>query len=259
MTYNKEDVLRMVQDMLGEDASGLYISEDEYEYGEECDVLSNVEYFFRVSETSYIDVKKGASKVVLIPRHEDYVIKMPITGIYQIKDLHDPDFTYPEDPDYEIVRTSSYNVLDEEMAMYDDMPELLKTFCKPLIYIGTYHDIPIYIQEKISDTWMDVNQYDNQYKICSNAIKSEARIILNSTKQFTADGREREIFPIEFVEHIVKDYGKKAESLIQEVIEANIYDLNEANYGFDLMGKVCLIDYGGYDDSAYWAQESDWT
>lgn len=266
MNYNKDEVLKIVKIALGDTPTGIYISKNEYEWGTSEGVLSSIENRHWVQDfyrdfCGEVQIAKGATKVCLIPEKTDYVIKMNITGQYEgiYEDGETCKECYPEDNeepiDFQIVKNSSgIDTLKEEIEIFNDAPAELQLLLKPPQFICDYNGIPIYIQEKIASVADDGLGKLKQY---SKETIVTARDISASTIPVEC---EYPIFPLLFITLLVQTYGAEiSEAALMAFNESQITDMNGGNYGIDRDGCPCVIDYGGYDDEAFWAQEDDWS
>ena len=121
MNWNKDEVFEIVRTMLGENIEGIFMSYDQVENSCEDLIYTNTDFTFAIEATEEIGFAAGITRICLIPKDKDYVIKMPITGLYG-----DPDMEYGYEclEDCEIVSSvnlDEYNVFDQEQAIYDNL------------------------------------------------------------------------------------------------------------------------------------------
>ena len=87
MNYNKKDIMEIVEIILGENADGIYVSQEvidrDVSVGDTpiYSLLGKIPFEIMPIEDYYVEM--GMSKICIIPkRRTDWVIKIPITGIY---------------------------------------------------------------------------------------------------------------------------------------------------------------------------------
>jgi hypothetical protein len=98
MNFNEKEIMDIVAQILGDNATGIYIHEDivnrDISY-EDADLLSSIgENPWHISEIEGYEVSYGMNKMCIYPTNKrvPWVIKIPITGIYAFKsDLEDSD------------------------------------------------------------------------------------------------------------------------------------------------------------------------
>lgn len=250
MTYTKEVVMSIVRDFLGDNAQGVYIPSEEYEWGmsDLCAVSEMDEdgIAWEIEEITGFDLCRGATKVVIVPINEDYVIKLNITGTYLTKEqCRDAGLSYPC-----IDRTASSDTMDYENALYEDIPEELQSIIKPNILIGEYRGMPIYIQEKIKTT------YENCCHVVEKCYENADQQLVTSVQSIVANtcpaGYRSSILPEAFICDMVKAFGEQlTEQMLLQLKESSIYDLNFGNFGYDKSDKPCLFDIGGFDEGEF--------
>lgn len=246
MTYTRDLVMSIVEEMLGPRPTGIYVPHDEYEFGGSDDPsMSRIEDYedrWGIYDTEDYIVRRGASKVVIIPLKEDFVIKLGITGTYYSESECDYyNCEYPCFPE-----KATFNILFKENRLYNKMSDLLKRIVKPNIYIGSYNGIPIFIQERIANIWDHIkSKYDHKFRRAEDSKRNAVKSIQS------ASCRENDapLLDDSFVNLIYDWLGEEdTMSLFLELKNSGIYDLNYENYGLDYAGRPCLFDIGGFDE-----------
>ena len=244
MVYDEKEILKLVEEMIGENATGIYISQSQYDYAEEGQIISElVDNPFLVESNAYADVKIGATKIVFIPcdKKIPYVIKMNLDGVFDAK--MDDNFTLRN---ISLIKTNTQrNILDEENAMIEDMNIGEQDFIKPNIYIGTYNGLKVYIQERLMCT-------QEQTFLHNNTINFFSKLNVPRISELASQLEEDSELPWDFIYNMIDYYGEEfVINILDKMDEEGIYDLHEGNYGYDYDGFPALIDIGGYD-SHFW-------
>lgn len=258
MTYTKSEVYSILTDLLGENPEGIFIPSSEYEYGfSESPTMSkmNENETWAVEEIEGFELCRGATKVVIRPVNADYVIKLNITGTYLTEEECEiAGLKYPY-----IDRHSSYDTLDYENAIYEELPDELRSIIKPNIYLGEYCGISIYIQEKIKYTYQeDSYSAEIRFSEISDNKKDFIKTVLTKSKP-AGWSKNSTLFPEEFVADMVSKFGeKKTEKILMQLKDSCIYDLNFYNFGYDKEGFPCLFDIGGFQEDEFFDQDIDY-
>ena len=203
-----------------------------------------------IEDTYYCSIMRGATKIVLIPRGGDYVIKLNIDGTYLTERECDLcGLEYPH-----IDRRSVENVLDEEIALYESAPAELKEFIKPNIYVGDFNNIPVYVQEKIGSIYENVAwSSEERYKDSSKENHGVIESISNSIKPA---GWSSSLFPDPFINDVVENFGEaKAYTILMQLKEQPIFDFNYGNFGYDQKNIPCLIDIGDFSEDEFFSYD----
>lgn len=192
-------------------------------------------------------VQFGASKIVLIPEGWDWVIKIPVYGYCNGRasyyDSNDFSVEYDDTEDYEFACSRQlrdkgytfpgYNYCQAEAIIGYEAEKIgLGDILIPTYYVGTFKDIPYYIQRKVCDIREDVN----------SKIDSQERYKkLNSH-------RYRE-FNNNFGGALIEQYGEeRVNELLDFLKEWGINDLTSfSNYAIK-DGKIVFFDYSGFDN-----------
>ena len=149
MTYNKEELLKMLS--TAPIYSGTVFHENKNE-----EFLNSIRNLFN----HCYSYAHGASKFVLIPKNEDYVIKIPYTGSYECISEDDTDSTHYHPKEFQY--WAYYGSDDEdnpwdycagEVKRYATAKDLgFSMFFAETRLLGYINNYPIYIQDFPFDT-----------------------------------------------------------------------------------------------------------
>lgn len=250
---DKDYIFQIVSLMIGDNATEILIPSSEYEYGISDDPavsMSEDNEIWEIEDCHGYHVMRGATKVVIIPSEEDFVIKLNITGTYLTeKECQDYGLEYPH-----MDRRSKQNVLDEENAIYEDIGMRAQKFIKPNIYVGDFNNIPVYIQEKIKIAY-DFGSGPSEKKYSKT--EDNIKWIVNSIGEMTKPaGWHTSLFPNPFIYDMIQAYGEDDTAMIlAQLRDAAIYDLNYGNFGYDMKGLPCLFDIGGFSEEEFFSYD----
>jgi hypothetical protein len=230
----KKSVMDYVEEVLGTFAKGLFI--DNSLINKDNPIYSNIysnledEEIVDIDRTDTFYVTGGYTKLVIIPKYENYVIKIPYTGSYDIN--ADTDEIYLE-------REFDIDICDEENAIYDNSSEELQQFMAYNTFAGLYNGcIRVYTQPKINITSSDAE--DNFKSITSAREKIIMRF--EYTYNFYYDWN--------IINYFIETFGiNKAKEILREL--DFIDDLHSNNLGYTNSGHLYLIDFGGYESSYF--------
>lgn len=230
----KKSVMDYVEEVLGTFAKGLFI--DNSLINKDNPIYSNIysnledEEIVDIDRTDTFYVTGGYTKLVIIPKYENYVIKIPYTGSYDIN--ADTDEIYLE-------REFDIDICDEENAIYDNSSEELQQFMAYNTFAGLYNGcIRVYTQPKINITSSDAE--DNFKSITSAREKIIMRF--EYTYNFYYDWN--------IINYFIETFGiNKAKEVLREL--DFIDDLHSNNLGYTSSGHLYLIDFGGYESSHF--------
>lgn len=183
----------------------------------------------------------GATKLVIIPKDRDYVIKIPFTGYYS-----DPFLEIEECEKYFEFTGSTGDIYNDycsaELNVYQKaISQSLDFIFVPITYINTIKGLSIYIQPKV-DMYeqIDINLYSPSKKSIDKVILYRQSFIFNNPLNMA---------PISWVASLLdcvqtlEEYNK-----IQNFLsDVGIHDLHSGNVGY-YQNKPVIIDYGSFHD-----------
>ena len=207
-----------------------------------CFTEYEAEYFIDdFIDLEHFSFEMGATKLVLIPKKEDYVIKVPFTGYF--------DGGTPEDGDYISFYGAEFgngeDYCQSEIEFYNKIKNSnFKQLFMPLEKIGEYKGVPIYIQPKCETLIEGEENFIYSSEKDRKRIKEEAEKDSSQAKEpvFAA-------LPISWVASlltVLKDYKElvKFYSFLRKHDFG--YDLHIANVGY-YNNHAVILDYGGYN------------
>ena len=241
MNWNKEEIFETLKEILGEKADGIYISYDTVDSAAEDLFYADSELTKPICNSFNTMVKTGLTRIVLIPNNKDYVIKLPVTGVYgNIYDEYGCDD--PENCEIKkYVDLEEYNVFDNEQVIYDNLFSESKEVFSLSIYIGNFNNIPVYIQEKV-----DQIRFDMMPSISKEDSKKVSTL---TSRHHYKEFVERPLTD-DFIISLINLYGEEAAGYILEDCK-NIDDLHTNNYGYTKEGKPVIFDFAGFDGEMY--------
>lgn len=245
MNWNIAEIFENVKKILGEDFEGAFgVNFEEYRFtgvdihGFKVFMDKNLTKEF--GETTGIRTSWGATKVVLIPADTDYVIKIPITGFYNvdfgislddIKGIHFKGFIDLDD--FDAMRRENFT----REYLWNDV----KNIFLPDILIGQINGIPIYIQKKVASiakyTHSSVSNEDKEF---IKRLTEETGYIYEV--DFEIDAR--------FLSTILHFYNEETVRKFLGEIKM-IGDLHAGNYGYLADGSPVVFDYASYEEDMY--------
>ena len=265
----KEKVFEILSLVLGDDATGIY---GDYAFYESTDpettfysTVTEKGFGWVIEDVDKVSIKNGFSRIVIIPEKENFVIKLPITDIYDhLAKVHmkqEADICIPvgevcaiPKEKYSSVEEgfmccATYNrdcdLMDEENAIFEEVPDELKTLFLPNEYIGEFNGIPVYIQEKVQCTAEDMEYEGTIDEETYFKYFNKAENLSKKTKYF------------ELIESFLADcinvYGEAiTEKLLTFLRDNCINDLHTGNIGYKQDGSPCIIDYAGSPEEILW-------
>lgn len=181
----------------------------------------------------------GATKLVLTPPEEDFVIKIPFTGT-EI-DEEENFLYYPFEGANE---PEGWDYCEAELICFNDaLSEGVENYFLPIEFIGFVQGHPIYIQKK-AKTLNDTKIY------CMEELAKDSKEYKNAQSIRELCGELNvycfnAIWLFDFVSY----FGKEALKLLDTFLEDYcISDLHSQNIGYTLDGVPVIIDYGDYND-----------
>ena len=252
MNFNKKEIMNIVAQILGNNATGIYIHRDVVKRNidyEDASLLSSVgENPFYIEGIEGFEIHYGMTKLCIYPlsRKIPYVIKIPITHIYKYEENenNDEDY-YDEDEDFFINRkaikigSAKQDACDVERVIFEYFSSNVQDIMAENYYIDTYNGIPVYIQEKAYVS------YATNFSIhgCKVGLDNEISFLMDINS---------DIENKDFVYNVILNYGVKEAIEIFEAIGNEIDDLHDENYGYNREGKPIIFDYAGYNRFDYY-------
>ena len=272
----RDKVFSILTETLG-NATGIYTTvADMNAYGEDefystltIEDGKPVGYGDIIEETDDLYIAHGASRITFIPRKANFVIKMPITAVWDWKvNMRRPadsassedemeetsewysDFNedyYTNDLGYEVIskefccycERTDFDLMDSENALREEIKDINEEVAEiflPNEYVGDYNGIPVWIQRRIQSTQCNT----------SSLLTPERRTAISQTfhnANLSAD----------FIYSIMCEYGDDVAQEVVEIInELGINDLHDGNLGYLSTGEAVCFDYAGYDEENIW-------
>ena len=235
MKFSKKDVMNFVRKTLGDNATEVLI--DRYTIDENydpCDFTifldKNCQFSLALCNNKEFFIDSGCSKLVIVPKNRNYVIKIPWTGCYTDDFERDEEDTRAYAYDYEI----TYCPMEDEINYYNDADEEVRQYLAENEFVGLYNDsIPIYVQEKVKYVgWGAVTNtsVSNKFSAKACGYRLGAKIIKMIIEQLGYDEGFKVVRELDYID-----------------------DLHSGNYGFDKYGQFKIIDYAGFCIENYFA------
>lgn len=253
MTYNKQEILNIVKEILGDNATGVYINDLVVKRDLGNDDVPLVSQLgkkpFIIQSTKDYEISYGLSRLCIIPTDKkiDWVIKIPITAVYKEEFFNDYDgeyFDWDNDNFAGLIQVgvSECDSCDEERVLYEDASSDAKIFMADNHYIGNYNGISVYIQEKTINC--DVSwYYKSRFSYDSDFLRHEMDYLHDL---------ETEIEEESFLYNVILIVGfKRAIQIFEEFADLN--DLHNHNYGFNSKGIPVLFDYAGFSWGSHYS------
>ena len=180
----------------------------------------------------------GVSKVAIIPKEKNYVIKIPYYGKYRksngIKCF---------DPYFSSISKSSDYCKSEEIIYNKAKANGLDTFFAEIEQIGKIKSIPIYVQRK-AVIFEDVYYPEDDEE--ENLNEHEISIFKTITTKYS-DLVEDEYLPLSWMKDFICSYGELAfDKLYNFLSDNNIQDLHSENIGY-ISERPVLVDFSGFE------------
>lgn len=255
MKYSVEKIYEYVREIFGDNyIEGAYLNQEFIDGGEPIDytdVYTNFDCqnYFTLENNMSIPIAWGATKLVIIPPHENYVIKIPFTGLYR------------GDMDEEGVFVNCHkvkdleveNVCDQEIDMYENFTSDLQKIVLPLEFIGMLDNLPIYIQEKIKTTYEDSEDYASEFKYNKDGRFPAWYMIA----RYIMEEANYDRFHVIFLMRMMRQVGISiTREIVNEVID-EITDIHTSNYGYTKDGRCVIFDIAGYGSEFYWYTDAN--
>lgn len=172
-------------------------------------------------------IDEGASKLVFslsLSGFNNYVFKIPFKG----------DFCN------EMFLKKDYCELEKDLYLYSKSLGFEDLLTKTS-FVGVVLGIPVYIAERVRPM---TDFFDLEDFPISNLSKSVANEIFSNSDYMFADLPAKE-----HLEKFVEDYGEyKTYSLVDFILKYGLGDFHSGNIGIKKNGKICLLDYSGFED-----------
>ena len=180
----------------------------------------------------------GVSKVAIIPKEKNYVIKIPYYGKYRksngIKCFY---------PYFSSISKSGDYCKSEEIIYNKAKANGLDTFFAEIEQIGKIKSIPIYVQRK-AVIFEDVYYPEDDEE--ENLNEREVSIFKTITTKYS-DLVEDEYLPISWMKDFIFSYGELAfDKLYNFLSDNNIQDLHSENIGY-ICERPVLVDFSGFE------------
>ena len=180
----------------------------------------------------------GVSKVAIIPKEKNYVIKIPYYGVYRksngIKCF---------DPYFSSISKSSDYCKSEEIIYNKAKANGLDTFFAEIEQIGKIKSTPIYVQRK-AVIFEDVYYPEDDEE--ENLNEHEISIFKTITTKYS-DLVEDEYLLLSWMKDFICSYGELAfDKLYNFLSDNNIQDLHSENIGY-ICEKPVLVDFSGFE------------
>ena len=191
----------------------------------------------------------GASKFVILPEGEDFVIKIPFTGAYDVDMDYDEEDSesnrYFYEPFYGASDDTGADYCAAECYIYEEAKDegFEQLFLK-IKKVAECDGVGVYIQPKAQS----FSRTSNHGKYASNKSKEAVKKAIEN-KPFDYDpGFTINSFPVDWTASCLDVLGSLDElNRFFKFLTDNSGDLHDSNIGY-CNGKPCIIDYAGFDD-----------
>lgn len=213
------------------DALDSYLNNDEGRFGFD-DKEASYEFAEKIEKVLYdagignFSLDYGASRIVIIPKFEDYVIKLPMNGFYS-------------DDEWIPFSIADYNNL--EYTIYNDIltnyPTISKVFAAAALYPRKTKVGEVLIQEKVIPLSGQCAFHKRPSRDSLALVKSGVWKELSSSMND------------EWLACIYEQYGDSVETALNDYAEITLLmeDMHSDNYGYRLDGSPVIFDYCGYE------------
>lgn len=223
-----EIIIDFLTRLFPDDIDGIWAESNTESFSFNSDNLSSEDLCGSINGIEY-EVQMGASKICFILEDYDCVIKMPLSGIYNVY----WDDEYGEDK-FEIVEDLQTDDIDAEIDRYRTASKDLQNFLLPNVFVGVVKDIPVYKQEAVKGTYN---------KIIFERMKSKKTPAEEKYEKIATEYRSNGLgleFPIPFLSDIIKTH-KNPKKVLQDTQQFT--DLHYGNIGYTFSGKAVCFDY----------------
>lgn len=205
----------------------------------------------------------GVSKFCIIPKYENWVIKIPFRGSYEEYERsysctnedgeHYKDYETIEEF-YDFTGASYTYDVDEwdycaaEVAAYDHAKALgIEQYFAKTEFLGYMGGYPVYIQEKAEMFSARYSDGSSSRKSYTKEDKDKMRAKIDSLSDKSGNGRYPELPSTTWMLDFEFFYGEKAlEKFFNGLLEMSIEDLHNGNIGY-IDGYPKLVDYSSWD------------
>lgn len=223
-----EIIIDFLTRLFPDDIDGIWAESNTESFSFNSDNLGSEDLCGSINGIEY-EVQMGASKICFILEDYDCVIKMPLSGIYNVY----WDDEYGEDK-FEIVEDLQTDDIDTEIDRYRTASKDLQNFLLPNVFVGVVKDIPVYKQEAVKGTYN---------KIIFERVKSKKTPAEEKYEKIATEYRSNGLgleFPIPFLSDIIKTH-KNPKKVLQDTQQFT--DLHYGNIGYTFSGKAVCFDY----------------
>lgn len=223
-----EIIIDFLTRLFPDDIDGIWAESNTESFSFNSDNLGSEDLYGSINGIEY-EVQMGASKICFILEDYDCVIKMPLSGIYNVY----WDDEYGEDK-FEIVEDLQTDDIDAEIDRYRTASKDLQNFLLPNVFVGVVKDIPVYKQEAVKGTYN---------KIIFERVKSKKTPAEEKYEKIATEYRSNGLgleFPIPFLSDIIKTH-KNPKKVLQDTQQFT--DLHYGNIGYTFSGKAVCFDY----------------
>lgn len=178
-------------------------------------------------------LSSGASKLAIIPKEKDYVIKLPFIGDDGRKEFSEFFCPVSQSPDY----------CKADIIIYNEAKEAgMEVFFAEIEEIGQIQGVSIYAQQK-AEIFGDCISYEEQIE----AFDDENDEVMTSIKSEYPRLLEEEFLPPIWVKDFILNYGTSTfDEFVDFLQEHAVDDLHDENVGY-IANMPVLVDYSGFD------------
>ena len=284
----QEKVYSILTEVLGENATGIYCYDAKVDEEEESSGIFSVRHkgqlLSPLNENEDYKICHGASRVVIIPKNEEFVIKMPIMATYCLKyklnkqtldgteleeviyldNPYESDIVYPQCREEEIavllddgftitscdiICTREHNyecdLMERENEYRESGCAASQDLFLPNTFIGNFRGrIPVYLQPKVDRTMEEIYEYSDL--TFSSEIESDFTKVSDLYTSYLPFGDD-------FIKLCINFFGvRNTIDILTDIDYLGIYDLHSGNLGLLENGEPCIFDYAGYPETEFW-------
>lgn len=172
----------------------------------------------------------GATKFVIIPAQCKYVIKVPFRGEWGYDNETDQSiFNDFVNEDYCCIEADIYDqIANRDISMM---------FAATSFYATTKSGMPLYIQEKIKETYDDCDH--ENHRSSRNSFEKAKELVKYSS------------FPADWIGVAIDYYGEAVVKHFLDYAETELSDMHSANFGYRFDGSPVVHDYSGYYENEW--------